>query len=263
MEILDHGVCRLALVSVRKEPNDRSEQVTQLLFGDHYEVISYSSDHLWARIRIFTDHYEGWIDNKQHHSISAEYFDQINHANFKITTDLASGILYKKNPLTIVIGSVVPISGSELFKMEEQFAFNGESKSLGQKRDFEFLRSTAIKYLQAPYQWGGKSPFGIDCSGFTQMVFKLCGYFIPRDSSQQASVGRQVETLEDAEPGDLAYFTRDGSVTHVGIVLEDHKIVHASGQVRIDALMEEGIINPETKVISHFLGGIRRILAEN
>ncbi|MEZ4974317.1 MAG: C40 family peptidase [Cyclobacteriaceae bacterium] len=263
MDIVDYGVCRLAVVPVRKDPDDRSEQVTQLLFGDHYEILSFSKNGKWANIKIFTDHYEGWIDRKQHHAITVEYFNQINNANFKITTDIASNILYKKSPLTIVIGSVVPISGSELFKMEEQFAFNGESKSLGQKRDFEFLKAVAQKYLHSPYQWGGKSPFGIDCSGFAQMVFKISGYFIPRDSSQQAQAGRKVERLEDAEPGDLAYFSKDGSITHVGIILEDQKIIHASGQVRVDMIIEEGIIDPETKVISHYLSGIRRILSEN
>ncbi len=263
MEIVDYGVCRLSIVPVRKDPDDRSEQVTQLLFGDHYEVLSFSKNGKWANIKIFTDDYEGWIDCKQHHTITAEYFNQINNANFKITTDIASNILYKKSPLTIVMGSVVPISGSELFKMEEQFAFNGESKSIGQKRDFEFLKSISQKYLHSPYQWGGKSPFGIDCSGFSQMVFKLSGYFIPRDASQQAQAGRKVATLEEAMPGDLAFFSKGGSIAHVGIILEDQKIIHASGQVRVDKIIEEGIIDVETKVISHYLDGIRRILSEN
>ena len=147
MEVIDHGVCRLALVSVRKNPEDQAEQITQLLFGDHYEVTLLSDDKKWTRIRIHADLYEGWISEGQHHSISKEFFEQINHANYKISTDLTSSLLYKKSPLTILAGSIVPISNSELFRMEEQFAFNGESKSLGQKRDFEFLRSIAFKYL--------------------------------------------------------------------------------------------------------------------
>lgn len=261
MEVLDYGVSRLAVITVRKEPDDRSEQTTQLLFGDHYELLTSSKDHKWAYIKVFADGYEGWIDKKQHHAITREYFDQINHANFKITTDVASGILYKKNPLTILLGSIVPISNSELFKMEEQFAFNGDAKSLGQRRDFDFLKEIAIKYLHAPYQWGGKSPFGIDCSGFTQMVFKISGYLIPRDASQQAQSGSAVCGLADVQPGDLAFFTNDsGQVSHVGLVLEGNKIIHASGQVRMDQLIEEGIVRTEDKVITHPLTSIRRIL---
>lgn len=264
MEVIDYGVSRLSLISVRKDPDDRAEQTTQLLFGDHYEVLSISKDEKWIWIRIFSDGYEGWIDRKQHHGISSEYFDQINHANFKITTDLSNEILYKKNPLTILMGSIVPISNSELFKMEEQFAFNGESKSLGQKRDVEFLKTIALKYLHAPYQWGGKSPFGIDCSGFAQMVYKINGYFISRDASQQFLCGREVTNLEASLPGDLAFFDGGkGKVSHVGIILNDDKIIHASGKVRVDVIMEEGIINVDNKVITHSLCGIRRILPDS
>jgi hypothetical protein len=134
MEVIDYGVCRLALVSIRKEPRDAAEQVTQLLFGDHYEVTGTSEDKRWLRIVIYADRAEGWLDARQHHTISREYFDQINQTDFKITTEVASPVLYKKSPLTIVMGSIVPISNSELFKIEEQFAFNGEAKGLGQRR---------------------------------------------------------------------------------------------------------------------------------
>ncbi|MEQ8423640.1 MAG: C40 family peptidase [Cyclobacteriaceae bacterium] len=264
MEVIDFGVSRLALIPVRKDADNRSEQSSQLLFGDHYEVLDTSKDKEWLYIRIFADKYEGWINVKQHHSISSEYFNQINYANYKITTDLASGILYKKSPLTVLMGSIVPISNSELFKMEEQFAFNGESKSLGQKRDFDFLKSIALKYIHAPYQWGGKSPFGIDCSGFTQMTFKICGYPISRDASEQKKCGKEVDGFGNALPGDLAFFSdTKGTVTHVGIILEEEKIAHASGQVKIDVLVEDGIIDTETKVITHFLSHIRRILPES
>lgn len=260
----NYGVCRLALVQVKREPDNRSEQVTQLLFGDHYEVLSHSADGRWLYIKIFTDAYEGWIDIKQHHSITSEYFNQINHANFKITTDLAAGILYKRNPITILMGSIVPISNSELFKMEEQFAFNGEAKSLGQKREFEFLKSIAFKYLHAPYQWGGKSPFGIDCSGFTQMVFRISGYSISRDAYQQAGCGRPVTNFQNALPGDLAYFYNGGgNIGHVGVILEDYKIIHAAGRVKIDQLTEEGIVDLESNEINHHFAGIRRILIDN
>ena len=264
MDVIDHGVCRLALVPVRKDPADQSEQVTQLLFGDHYEVTRFSEDRKWVCIRIHADLYEGWIIEKQHHTITKEFFEQINHTNYKISTDLTSSLLYKKNPLTILLGSIVPISNSELFRMEEQFAFNGESKSLGQKREYEFLKSIAYKYLNAPYQWGGKSPFGIDCSGFTQMVFKISGYPMLRNASQQANHGKKIKSLAEALPGDLAFFKdQEGHINHVGIILEDEKIIHASGKVHIGLLLEEGILHTESKIYTHHLAGIRRILTSN
>ncbi len=263
MNSFDFGICRLSVVPVRLEPSDKGEMVTQLLFGDQYEVTQHNADKKWLKVKIHHDQYEGWIDDKQHHAISKEYFDYLNHAEFKITTDLTTSILYHKSPQVILMGSMIPISSSELFKMEEQFAFNGEAKNVGQKREFEFLKNTAIKYINAPYVWGGKSPFGIDCSGFTQMVFKISGYNLFRDAWQQGNQGKSVKSYHDAKPGDLVFFKNDeGKIIHVGILLDDDKIIHACGRVRIDHFNEEGIINVETKVYTHQLAHIRRILAE-
>jgi len=263
MEIFDYGVCRLSVVPLRAEASEKSEQVTQLLFGDHYEVTELTKDKKWLKIRINFDLYEGWIDAKQHHAVSHEYFDYLNRAEFKITTDVTASILYNKSPQIILMGSMIPISSFELFKMEEQFAFNGEAKNLGQKREYEFLRNVAIKYLNAPYLWGGKSPFGIDCSGFVQMVFKICGYRLFRDSWQQSNQGKSFKNIEQGKPGDLVFFKNsEEKINHVGILLEEEKIIHASGRVRIDHLNEEGILNLETKIYSHQFSHIRRILSE-
>lgn len=261
-ESLDFGVCRLSLVPVRAEGSDKAELTSQLLFGEHYEVLSASKDKKWLKIKMHFDQYEGWIDVKQHHSISKDHFDYINRADFKISTDTTTSILYNKSPLPILMGSIIPISGSELFKMEEQFAFNGESKSLGQKRDAEFIKLTAKKYLNAPYLWGGRSPFGIDCSGFVQMVFKINGYRLSRDAGQQVKQGKAL-AFGDIQPGDLAFFKgRDERITHVGIFLGDDKIIHASGKVRIDHLNEEGILHFESKVYTHTFSQVRRVLSE-
>lgn len=262
MEIIDFGVCRLSVVSVRKDPADTAEQVTQLLFGDHYEITELTKDKKWLKINTNFDQYTGWIDAKQHQSISPEYYQHINNSEYKITTDLTASLLYNKSPLMVLVGSIIPISSAELFKMEEQFAFNGEAKNLGQKREFEFVRGIAQKYLNAPYQWGGKSPFGIDCSGFTQMVFKISGYRLLRDASQQATQGKPVESFDVSKPGDIAFFqNKEGKITHTGILLGPDKIIHASGKVRIDHLNEEGILNLDTKIYSHQLAHLRRILS--
>lgn len=263
MEVIDFGVCRLSLVCVRKEPADQAEQVTQLLFGDHYSVIEEIKTRKWIKIRIHFDDYEGWIDSRQHQPITKEYFDHINHAEFKITTDLTSTLLYNKVPQIVLMGSIIPISSSELFKMEEQFAFNGEAKNIGQRREFDFLRTLASKYVNSPYLWGGKSPFGIDCSGFTQMVYKMCGYKLLRDASQQVNQGKVVDVLSLSRQGDLAFFqNEEGKIVHTGILLSENKIIHASGKVRVDAINDEGILNVDTRTYTHRLAGIRRILTE-
>lgn len=147
--------------------------------------------------------------------------------------------------------------------MEEQFAFNGQAKNMGQKREFEFLRSVAFSYLNAPYQWGGKSPFGIDCSGFVQMVFRIGGYPLYRDAWQQANQGKPIGEFSDARPGDLLFFQNEkGAINHVGIALPEDKIIHASGRVRVDQCSEAGIYSAEKRVITHRFSHTRRILAE-
>jgi hypothetical protein len=258
---LQRGICRLSIVPVRKEPTHGSELVTQLLFGDHYTILSYTPDKNWIHIKIYFDEYEGWIDIKQSKSISEEYFHDMINNEFKISTDLTTSILYKKKPLQIVMGSILPIAHTELFDFEEQFAFNGEAKNLGQKRDFDFIRSTALKYLNTPYLWGGKTPFGIDCSGFVQMVYKIAGYKLKRDTSEQVRQGQIIKEFNKAMPGDLAFFSdSNGKIGHVGIIFEDKKIIHAHGQVRIDEINEKGIFNVKNNIQTHKLEFIRRIL---
>ncbi|HYF66891.1 MAG TPA: C40 family peptidase [Ohtaekwangia sp.] len=258
-----YGVCRLSVVPVRGENSDRAEQVTQLLFGDHYEILEVSPDQKWLRIKIYADQYEGWINHLQHHEVTPEYYEHINRTEFKITTDLTSTMLYNKIPLAILMGSMIPISSSELFKMEEQFAFNGEAKNAGQKREAEFLKTTAAKYLHAPYQWGGKSPFGVDCSGFTQMVFRISGYSLNRDAWQQARQGKFIATFAEMKPADLVFFQNDaGKIVHVGIFLGGDRIIHASGRVRVDQLSDAGICNSESKITTHRYSHIRRILPD-
>jgi gamma-D-glutamyl-L-lysine dipeptidyl-peptidase len=258
MEMTEYGICRLALVPVRTAPTDPSIQVTQLLFGDHYEVSALSEDRRWMQITVASDQSQGWIDHGHHHMITREYFDQVNHADFKITTDITATLLYKKSALTILMGSIVPISTSELFKMEEQLAFNGESKSL---RDGEFAKSIALKYINSPYQAGGRSPFGIDCGGLIQMVYRISGFNVPRDLHRLSTLGKKIASPEEALCGDLAFFQGHvGSIIHAGIVLDEEKIIHVDGRVRIDHLNEEGILQAETKLYTHELVAIRRVI---
>ncbi len=256
----EFGVCRLSVIPVRTEPG-HSVQCAQLLFGEAYEVLAWSQNNEWLQVKIYFDRTEGWISARHHLAVTQEYFDHINQADFKITTDIVSTILYKKNPLPIVLGSIVPISSVELFKMDEQFAFNGDAKATGQKRDGEFVKSISLKYLHAPEIEGGKTPFGICPNGLAQMVYKISGYTLPWEVQQQAASGKKVKDVFSVLPGDLAFFkNKTGKIDHVGLLLDETKIIHAFGQVRLDMLTEEGILNADTKVYSHTLAQIRRVL---
>ncbi len=256
---IDRGIARIPIISMRRSFSHKDELINQLLFGESYSVTEESSDQSWLKILTSYDKYEGWIQKEQHHSISEGYFEQIGNTEYKISTDVSSTILFNRHQMNIVMGSILPISVNELFKMEEQLAFNGQAKSLGMRSQWDQIRQTALKYMYTPYLWGGKSTFGIDCSGLTQMVFRISGYFIARDASQQMLNGLEID-FTDMKPGDLAFFNNEeGVIGHVGIILEEGQIIHASGDVRIDNLTKKGIFKADG-VQTHTFHQIRRIL---
>jgi cell wall-associated NlpC family hydrolase len=122
------------------------------------------------------------------------------------------------------------------------------------------LVGDAMLYLNAPYLWGGRTPFGIDCSGFVQMVYKLQGLKLLRDASQQATQGEVISLLAEAEQGDLAFFDdEEGNITHVGMIIDSQRIIHCSGRVQIDNLDHEGIFNVRLQKYTHKLRLIKRI----
>ena len=172
-----------------------------------------------------------------------------------LSTDLVDFISDKNNQLyPILLGSNL----NGLSYLEHYFE-GAKSKGKLNKSD---IVNTGLLYLNTPYLWGGKTPFGIDCSGFTQMVYKLNGFNILRDASQQASQGDALSFIEESSPGDLAFFdNNEGDIIHVGIIMENHRIIHAHGKVRIDLLDHSGIYNVDTQKHSHKLRVIKRIVS--
>ncbi len=251
------GICNLAIVPVRSEPSDRSEIVTQLLFGEHIEILERQNQ--WARIKIQFDDYVGWVDSKQYQVISEANYNQLSNDAIILNADLIDYISAPENLLLpIPLGASLSfLNNSEI--NTANFEFEG-TKTSGVKPK-NALINTAFMYLNAPYLWGGKTPFGIDCSGFTQMVYKLNGYKIHRDASQQALEGEPLSFIEESEPGDLAFFDNDeGNIIHVGIIMDNNYIIHASGKVRIDRLDHLGIYNPELNKHTHKLRVIKKII---
>lgn len=251
------GICNLAIIPLRKEPNDRSEMVSQALFGDHFEILENQKQ--WLKIKLHFDGYEGWIDSKQIKIINAKQFDLLNETELEFNLDLVAYISDNENSLSLVtIGSTLSFLNVESINLEKLY-FDG-LKIAGIKSKSAIVE-TAFLYLNAPYLWGGKTPFGIDCSAFTQMTYKLNGYKLFRDASQQASQGEVLSFIEECEPGDLAFFDNDeGKIIHVGIILEHNYIIHASGKVRIDRLDHSGIYNEERKLHTHRLRLLKRII---
>jgi hypothetical protein len=251
------GICNLAIIPLRFEPSDRSEIVSQVLFGEHFEILEQQKQ--WSRIKMHFDGYEGWLDSKQYQNISESNFNQLSEDPIILNSDLIEYITGSSNLLIpIPLGASVSFIDNDNINISN-FDFEG-TKANGIK-DKKYLINTAFLYLNAPYLWGGKTPFGIDCSGFTQMVYKLNGYKLLRDASQQAKQGEALSFIEESEPGDLAFFdNEEGNITHVGIIMENNYIIHASGKVRIDRLDHLGIYNAEINKHTHQLRVIKKII---
>ncbi len=251
------GICNLSIIPLRLEPNDRSEIVSQVLFGEHFEIVETAKQ--WTKIKLQYDEYEGWIDSKQFQSISEENFYTLSKEAVILNSDLVEYIIAPNNALLpITIGASLSfLHHSDI--NSENYDFEGLRVSgVKSKKD---IVTTSFLYLNSPYLWGGKTPFGIDCSGFTQMVYKLNGYKLLRDASQQSSQGEVLSFIEESEPGDLAFFdNEEGKIIHVGIILENNYIIHASGKVRIDRLDHLGIYNAEQNRHTHRLRVIKKII---
>lgn len=248
---MTYGICNLSIVPLRAEAADTSELVTQLLYGEGFRIITPRKK--WSLIRLADDSYEGWIDNKQFMPVSEEVFYEIQNSPIKLSSDLVDFVIRENEELIpITIGSRISSCSFLNHRFEGHFREGQSPKSS--------IVQTAALFLNAPYLWGGKSPFGIDCSGFTQLVYKLHGQFLLRDASLQATQGEALSFIEESEPGDLAFFdNEEGRIVHVGIIMADNYIIHAHGKVRIDRLDHSGIYNEDQKKHTHKLRVIKRI----
>ncbi|CAN1555294.1 Endopeptidase, NLPC/P60 domain containing protein [Flavobacteriaceae bacterium] len=251
------GICNLAIIPLRAEASDKSEIVSQVLFGEHFEVLEQQKQ--WFRIKLQFDNYEGWIDSKQCQQISESNYNQISSEAIILNADL---IEYITGPSNLLMP--IPLGASLSFLNYNEINtsnFEFEGTKISGVKNKKNLLNFAFMYLNAPYLWGGKTPFGIDCSGFTQMIYKLNGHKLFRDASQQALQGESLSFIEESEAGDLAFFdNEEGNITHVGIIMENNYIIHASGKVRIDRIDHLGIYNAETNKHTHKLRVIKKII---
>ncbi|HEX8333323.1 MAG TPA: C40 family peptidase [Segetibacter sp.] len=242
---------------MRSEPSHRSEQVSQLLFGEVGEVIETSTD--FSKVKGLYDAYEGWCQTSQLAEVSEE---QAFTKNSLLVREWTREILINNTPIYIPFGSSLSLFKHGMFRGKYHEAFyEGEAFDTTESGfNEEIIKPLAYKYLNTSYLWGGKSVFGVDCSGFCQMVFKFMNIHLHRDAYQQATQGESIGFLQETKCGDLAFFDNEqGKITHVGILLEPSTIIHASGKVRIDSIDNVGIINSETGLRTHNLRLIKRI----
>jgi cell wall-associated NlpC family hydrolase len=253
---MERFICENVFVPLRSGPAHKSEMLSQVLFGEKYIIIERSGS--WIKIETDFDKYTGWID-----------LDHLQHSEDEGTSTghvlNRSLLCFKEDNTKIVLEA-----GCEIFNpdFDQKFFFNGKKKyttgnefSSSYVTSNESLSDTAIKFINSPYIWGGRIPSGIDCSGLTQLVYKIHKVQIPRDSWAQAEAGTIIDFIDEALPGDLVFFDNErGKISHVGMILSKGLVIHASGRVRIDVIDHQGIFKPEIKGYSHKLRMIRRIV---
>ncbi|WP_417363511.1 NlpC/P60 family protein [Galbibacter sp.] len=249
---MQYGICHLSIIPLRNEPLHTSELCSQVLYGDHFKVLEKRKH--WSKIRLAYDNFEGWLENNQYKFIDQPIYQSIQKQKPKLSGDLVE-FIYDDNH------NLLPITlGSNINAVTYLFG-NFDGETIEGKQPKANIVNTALNYINAPFLWGGKTPFGIDSSGLTQMVYKLNGYSLLRTATQQSTQGEALSFIEESEAGDLAFFDDDqGNIVHVGIMMPDNYIIHAYGKVRIDRIDHTGIFNTDTRSHSHKLRVIKKII---
>ncbi len=248
-------ICVVPVCAVRSEPSHRSEQVTQMLFGERCQLLQQTPD--FVQVRLLYDNYEGWCQAAQLAPSAVE--------NFEEHTNLAGGFInevsFNNTVMQVPLGAQVCYDHAPGLFGQHQVAFSGGVINTRETITETTIKQLATLFLNVPYLWGGRSVFGIDCSGLTQMVYKCLNVPLLRDASQQATQGEVVGFLQEVKCGDLAFFDNEaGQITHVGILFLPDTIIHASGKVRIDTIDTMGIVNRETGRRTHKLRIVKRLL---
>ena len=242
-----YGICLLTVIPMRKEKSDSSEMVNQILFGESFKILK--KDSKWIYIKLLHDSYTGWICEKQYTIINTKITQNI------ICNKKVCNIQIKNIKQPIVLGSLIP--KEKLIQKKINITLNLNFCKMDNIENW-FLK-ICKKYLNTPYLWGGRTPFGIDCSGYTQMVFRFFNINLPRDAYQQEKIGKNINFLK-SKIGDLAFFQKNNKITHVGIILKSNKIIHSSGKVKIDYIDNLGIYEDiKLKRYTHKLQSIKRV----
>ncbi len=260
------GINLNSVLPMRTEASEKSEMCSQLLFGEHVQILEIEKGFLF--VRSMHDAYEGWVDKKMLSPISDELANKLSDEEHAVTNRPIVNCFIESTNENIILsgGSSLPFYNSkkESFELADRaYHIASQQVNLPLTKNFtgDEMLSVAFMYLNTPYLWGGRNALGIDCSGFVQIILSICGRKFPRDSKEQVEEGSLISFLPEARSGDLAFFeNKEGDITHVGILINNNQIIHASGRVKIESIDAQGIISGDTGEYTHRLRVIKRIL---
>lgn len=236
---MSKGICTVSVAALRADHSHQSEMTSQLLYGETVSILK--SEGKFIKVKMDFDGYEGWVDAQQIAKITEEFLSE---RAFDIMTTTFKTYNTRQGKILLSLGSEVGV----------------ENRSQNNTLELDDIAETAEQFLNVPYLWSGRSFFGVDCSGFVQLIYKVHGITLPRDAYQQAEIGEVLSFIEESKPGDLAFFeNEEGVIIHVGMIVDDQEIIHAYGKVRIDSLDSTGIYNKDLKIHTHKLRFIRSV----
>lgn len=269
---MKYAICLQPYIPMRSSASESSEMVSQLLFGDTFRIVDEMPR--WYKVIRDCDDYEGWIDWK-----TATVISESEYRGYLLQMPKSLLLRQPYNMVTRTANGVVASAylswGSRIYNMDDTgITFRMQNQrydvphmtyinpvdvtSMSRKACAKYLLQQAQMLLNVPYLWGGCSAFGIDCSGFTQTLYRFINISLPRDASQQEKMGTAV-SFEEREPGDLAFFGHgDGKVCHVGLVCDGERVLHCSASLHYDELRADGIWSQATGEMTHNLISIKR-----